>query len=313
MMDYVVGVDLGGTKIDIGLVDADNRIVARRRVPTHSEEGGVAVVERIAGVVEDMARETGGKVTALGICTPGPVDHINGMPLYLVNLPGLSNTPLRAMLAERLKLPVKLDHDAKAAALGDFHYGAGVGARSMSYITIGTGVGAALILNGELYYGDRNVSGEIGHITIDRHGEVCSCGTRGCVETYMSGPWLTRRYQWALERRGVPSDGAVTGERVAELAQSGDPVARQIVSEAGEALGIAVASLTMLVNIDLNVIGGSVAKLGDLLLEPARRTMPEFCFRSLGAGVQILPSALDDRAPILGCAWLAREALRTHF
>ncbi|MDZ4763977.1 MAG: ROK family protein [Chloroflexota bacterium] len=308
MSDYVVGVDLGGTKIDIGLVDADNRIVARRRIPTQSEQGGAAVVERIADVLADFARETGTTAVALGICTPGPVDHVSGTLLTLINLPGLSNTSLRALLAERLGIPVKLEHDAKAAALGDFHYGAGRGARSMAYITIGTGVGAALILDGQLYYGDRNAAGEIGHITIDRYGEVCSCGTRGCVETFMSGPWLIRRYLRAAAGRGVLFDTNITGERLAELAQSGDILARQVITEAGEALGIAVASLAMLVNVDLNVIGGSVAKLGDLLLDPARRTMPQFCFRALGAGVQILPSALDDRAPILGCAWLARAA-----
>jgi glucokinase len=309
MTAHVVGVDLGGTKIDVGLVDAENRIVARQRVPTQSDDGATAVIERIAGVVAELEREVGASAAALGICTPGPVDHVTGTLLTLVNLPGLSHTPLRALLAARLGIPVKLEHDAKAAALGDFHYGAGVGARSMAYITIGTGVGAALILDGALYYGDRNAAGEIGHITIDRHGELCSCGTRGCVETYLSGPWLIRRYQRALAGRGG-SNPTITGEQIAELAGAGDPLARQIVTEAGEALGIAVASLAMIVNIDLNVIGGSVAKLGDLLLEPARRTMPQFCFRALGAQVQIVPSALEDRAPILGCAWLARRALQ---
>jgi glucokinase len=311
MTDYVVGIDLGGTKIDLGLVDPENTIVRRKRIPTYSERGAESVVERIADVVAEFGRELpiGGQIAALGICTPGPVDHVSGTLLTLVNLPGLSNTPLRAMLAERLKLPVRLEHDAKAAALGDFHYGAGRDAQSMAYTTIGTGVGAALIIDGQLYYGDRNASGEVGHITIDRYGEMCSCGTRGCVETYMSGPWLARRYQRVLAGRGAPADTSVTGERVAELAQSGDPLARQIVTEAGEALGIALASMAMIVNIDLNVIGGSVAKLGDLLLEPARRTMPQYCFRALGAGVRIVSSALEDRGPILGCAWMARDAL----
>ncbi len=308
---WVVGVDLGGTKIDMGLVAPDNTVSARRRIATESELGAASVVERIAEVVEAFASQVpaGEKIAALGICTPGPVDHINGELLTLVNLPGLSNTPLRALLSERLQMPVRLEHDAKAAALGDFHYGAGKqhGVRSMTYTTIGTGVGAAIILDGQLYYGDGNASGEVGHITIDRHGEVCPCGTRGCVETYMSGPWLAKRYERGLSIAGAAPDELITGELVAQLAENGDPLALNVVTEAGEALGIAIASMAMLFDIELNVIGGSVAKLGEMLLEPARQTMPEYCFRALGERVKIVPTALGNNGPVLGCAWLARQ------
>jgi glucokinase len=309
--EWVIGVDLGGTKTDIGLVAPDNRIVARRRIATDSDQGAESVMERIAGVVESFKDElpSGKHIAALGICTPGPVDHVNGTLLTLVHLPGLSNTPLRTLLSERLDMPVRLEHDAKAAALGDFHYGAGKGARSMTYTTIGTGVGAAIILDGQLYYGDGNASGEVGHITIDRYGEACSCGTRGCVETYTSGPWLAKRYGRALEIAGTAPDAPITGELVAQLATSGDPLAVNIVTEAGEALGIAVASMAMILDIELNVIGGSVAKLGELLLEPARRALPQYCFRALGERARIVPTALGDDGPLLGCAWLARQAL----
>lgn len=313
MDEWVVGVDLGGTKIDIGLIAPDNSIVARQRIGTESEKGADSVVERIAEVVESRTFKvqvpSGEKIAALGICTPGPVDHVNGELLTLVNLPGLSNTPLRALLAERLGIPVRLEHDAKAAALGDFHYGAGKkdSAHSMIYITIGTGVGAAIILDGHLYYGDGNASGEIGHITIDRYGEQCHCGTRGCVETYMSGPWMAKRYERALTQAGKVSKEPITGELVAQLAERGDITARYIVTEAGEALGIAIASMAMIFDVELNVIGGSVAKLGDLLLEPARRTMPEYCFRALGERIRIVPTALGNNGPLLGCAWLARN------
>lgn len=305
---WVVGVDLGGTKIDIGLVAPDNTVPARRRIATDSEHGAASVVERIAAVVESFELPAGEKIAALGICTPGPVDHVNGELLTLVNLPGLSNTPLRALLSERLNMPVRLEHDAKAAALGDFHYGAGKHFNSMTYTTIGTGVGAAIILNGQLYYGDGNASGEVGHITIDRYGEVCQCGTRGCVETYMSGPWLAKRYERGVSIAGAAPDEPITGELVAHLAENGDPLALNIITEAGEALGIAVASMAMLFDIELNVIGGSVAKLGDLLIAPARRTMPDYCFRALGERVKIVPTALGGSGPLLGCAWLARQA-----
>lgn len=311
MSKWVVGVDLGGTKTDIGLVAPDNSIPARRRIATESGRGAASVVERIAEVVESFKPELppGEQIAALGICTPGPVDHVTGTLLTLVNLPGLSHTPLRALLSERLQIPVRLEHDAKAAALGDFHYGAGSDARSMTYITIGTGVGAAIILDGHLYYGDGNASGEVGHISIDRAGEQCACGTRGCVETYMSGPWMARRYERALADLGKTPDQPTSGERIAQLAEAGDALALQIVTEAGEALGMAVASMAMILDVQLNVIGGSVAKLGDLLLEPARKTMPQFCFRALGERVRIVPTALGNNGPLLGCAWLARQTL----
>jgi glucokinase len=248
----------------------------------------------------------------LGICSPGPVDHEAGLLIDPPNLQGLHHTPLRQKLIDRLGIPVVLEHDAKAAGLGDYYFGAGRGARSMIYIVVGTGVGAALIVDGAIYRGEHNSAGEIGHTTIDRHGELCGCGSRGCVETYMSGPWLGRRYERA---RGQGSDKPmadkplVGGNDVARLAAEGDPIALQVFEDAGDALGAAIATMAMMLDVDLYVIGGSVAKAGDLLLEPARRGVPKYSHRSVGARVRIVPTALGDDGPILGCAWLARQAL----
>jgi len=314
MNAWVVGVDLGGTKIDLGLVNPQDQIVARRRIPTQSNDGAQTVVERIAQSVADLEKELPERrhIAALGICTPGPVDHQTGMLLDPPNLPALHNTPLRQMLAERLRIPVSLEHDAKAAAVGEFHYGAGRGERSMVYIVVGTGVGAAFIIDQQLYHGLHSFAGEVGHITLDRHGELCSCGSRGCVETYMSGPWLARRYQHALDREGWTCPAtedlqAITGEHVAHLAKQGEPLAVKILVEAGEALGVAIASMAMILNIDLYVVGGSVAKAGDLFLKPARKIGPHYAFKSVSRHVRIVASELDTDGPILGCSWLARQ------
>jgi glucokinase len=313
MSDWVVGVDLGGTKIELGLVDPRNRVVGRHRMPTNADEGPQAVVERIAQSVARLERELpdGKRVVALGICSPGPLDHQTGTLKDPPNLPGLHNVPLRRMLAKRLDLPVSLEHDAKAAALGEFYYGAGRGARSMVFIVVGTGVGAAIIIDGQLYRGEHNFAGELGHVVLDRHGEACSCGSRGCVETYMSGPWLSRHYQRAVERQGpgqrIGDQGPVTGELVARLAEGGDALAVQVITEAGKALGVAVASMAMILNIDLYVVGGSVAKSGDLLLEPARKAVPDCSFQSVSSLVRIVATELGDDGPILGCSWLARQ------
>jgi glucokinase len=217
------------------------------------------------------------------------------------------------MLTDRLKIPVSLEHDAKAAALGEFYYGAGQDDQNMIYIVVGTGVGAAIIIDGQVYRGQHNFAGEIGHITINRHGELCSCGSRGCVETYMSGPWLVRRYQHAIEHEGwaclSKEPRAITGELVSQLAEQGDPLAVKILVEAGEALGTTIASLAMILNIDLYVIGGSVAKAGDLFLEPARKMVPHYSFKSVSSGVRIVANELDTDGPILGCGWLARQTI----
>ncbi|MDX2139223.1 MAG: ROK family protein [Chloroflexota bacterium] len=310
MTDYVIGVDLGGTKIDIGVIAPDNQIVARARIPTHNEQGGTAVVERIGRVIDEFRRDlpTNARLQALGICTPGPVDHSEGKLLTLVNLPGLSHAPLRQMLADRLGIPVRLEHDAKAAALGDFHYGAGRGARSMTYIVIGTGVGAAIIIDGQLYYGEGNAAGEVGHITIDRDGEMENSGVRGAVQRYASGPNLARRYMEAMVTQVTPDGDPITGGYVAKRALEGDPVAVRLVAEAGEALGIAIASMAMILDIELNVVGGGVAALGDLLLEPARHAMRRYCFAALAARLRLEQTALGDTGALLGCAWLARNA-----
>src|SRR5581483_71711 len=311
MDGWVVGIDLGGTKTALGLISPDNRVVAHRRMPTNADEGPSSVVERIAHLVADLEAEVPGgeRVAALGICCPGPVNHETGTLLKLVNLPGLSNTPLRQLLAERLNLPVRLEHDAKAAALGDFYFGAGRGHRSMVYVVIGTGVGAAIILNGRLYYGETNASGEVGHVSVDPDGELCHCGTPGCLETFTSRPSLVRRYRRALQEAGAPIDEpTITGEQITHLAAQGDPIAARLMEQSGRALGIAIASMAMILNIELYVIGGSVAKAGDLLLEPARQTVPKYCFKATAQHVQIKASELGDDGPILGCGWLARHA-----
>jgi glucokinase len=310
-MAHVLAIDLGGTKIDIGLIASDNQIIARSRIPTQQEQGAAAVVERIAQVTESLTRDLprAAKPAALGICTPGPVDHISGSLRTLVNLPALSGTPLRAMLADRLGIPVRLEHDAKAAALGDFHYGAGMDARSMTYTVVGTGVGAAIIIDGQLYYGEGNAAGEIGHITIDRYGAMENSGVRGAVQRYTSGPNLAHRYAEAMLTPNTPEGDPITGQYVADHARAGDPVAQRLIAEAGEALGIAIASMAMILDIELNVIGGGVAQLGDLLLEPARVAMRRYSFAALGERVRIVPSALGDAGALLGCAFMARTLL----
>ena len=312
MNDWIVGIDLGATKIALGLIDPLDRIVAQRRIPTEVTAGPEAAVERIVASIAELQAELppGNRVAAAGICSPGPLDHETGLIIDPPNLTGWRNVPLREMLESRLDMPVVLEHDAKASALGEYHYGVGRNAGSMVYIVVGTGVGAAIIIDGQIYRGMHNSAGEVGHITIDRDGEKGSSGIRGNVESFMSGPALAYHYQCLLEQAGRPTvQQPITGKWVAEQAAAGDDLAKQVLMHAGQALGVAVASLAMVLDIELYVIGSSVAKAGDLFLEPARQMAPAYCFESVASRVKILPAGLGDDGPILGCGWLARQTL----
>ena len=237
MEPWVVGVDLGATKVALGLIDPENRIVARRRFAMAETPTADAVVGRVARSIDELAAEAppGTRIAGLALCSPGPLDHLNGVILDPPNLPCLRNVPLAAMLQERLGMPVRLEHDAKAAALGEYHFGAGRDAANMVYIVIGTGVGAAVIVNGELFRGEHNSAGEIGHVTIDPQGEPCPCGNVGCVETFVAGPRIRARLHGSaapfLRPLVASAESAeVTGADVAQLAAEGDPVALDVMT-----------------------------------------------------------------------------------
>ena len=312
--DWVIGVDLGGTKIEIALISPENRVISRVRIPTNPHLGPQNVVERIGQEVDKLSalRPAGARISALGLCAPGPVDNAAGTLLDPPNLAGMHYAPLQQMLAKRLGIPVQIDHDAKSACLGEYYYGAGRGEPSMTYIITGTGVGSATIVNGQMIRGQNNLAGEVGHIPLDRDGDLCSCGSRGCVETFVAGPWLVRRYQRKTQNAaGVPATSAaeMTAVDIVNLALAGDKAACQVMDEAGRALGASIATLAMLLDVDLFVIGGSVYKAGDLLLEPARRAAPTHCYRSVGCSIRIVATEIGEDGHLLGCGWMARHAL----
>jgi glucokinase len=306
---WVIGVDLGGTKIAAGLVTPHNKIVEKIYVNTDISAGPAAVIERIAGCVEQLftALPAGEKVTTISVCCPGPLDHVAGVVLDPPNLTGWINIPLQQMLEERLGLPAPIEHDAKAAALGEFYFGAGREVNDMVFVVVGTGVGAAIIINGELYRGPTNSAGEVGHITVDMNGPACSCGSNGCVEVYVAGPDLAERFREAVAGQQLELPQELDGRYVAEQAAQGQPQARQVFAQAGQALGVAIASMAHLLDIDFYVIGGSVAQAGDLLLEPTRAAVRYRAFESIGSRVKVVASPLGDDAAILGCAWIARR------
>jgi glucokinase len=218
------------------------------------------------------------------------------------NLTGWRDVPFAAMLSERLSLPASLEHDAKAAALGEFHFGAGRGAHSMCLIIVGTGIGAAMIVDGNLQRGEQNAAGEVGHFTVNLDGPICTCGSQGCVEAYAGGPAIMNAYAYATRKK------VESAEEIVHAAHAGDEIARRVFGRAGRALGAGIATIAMTMDISTYVLFGSVIKAGELLLAPARAAVPRYSYHSIATRVRILVGELGNDAGILGAAWGGKDS-----
>jgi glucokinase len=273
-----IGVDLGGTKMAVGVVDSGQKVHYEGR------ESSIGLSED--RLVEDLAEELNEAkaarpdVVAAGLGIPATIDRERGVAIQAVNL-DISDVPLRDEMRKRLGLPVFMDNDANVAALAEFLYGAGRGARDMVMLTIGTGIGGGLILSGEVYRGSTGAAAELGHIVIDENGPPCqgNCPNHGCVEALASGTAIAKAGKAAAERDPdsalgkALADGPIVGRTVTDLALSGDGPAREVVADAGRHIGVALSSLANIFDPDVFVIGGGVSVVGDLLLDPAREEL----------------------------------------
>ncbi|MBI4672373.1 MAG: ROK family protein [Chloroflexi bacterium] len=299
-----IGVDLGASTFKCGLISPEWRIVARNEAPTRALEGPAQAAERVAQSVRALQAQlpAGATLAALGICSPGPIEHNTGVIVDPPNLTGWRNVPFAQMVREHLGIPVSLEHDAKAAALGEYHFGAGRGAKSMALIIVGTGIGAAFIVDGKLHRGEQDAAGEVGHFTVDMDGPICTCGSNGCVESYAGGPAIMNAYMYATRKK------VESAEEIVRAAQNGDEIAQRVLQRAGRALGVCIATVAMTMDISTFVLFGSVIRAGDLLLEPARATVPKYSHKSISSRVRVMAGELGNDAGILGAAWGARSA-----
>jgi len=312
----VVGVDLGGTKIGAGLVDGEGHIIASDYRQTLAAEGPDAVIGRMLEAAGEVMARAGARrpdVAAVGIGSPGPLDIETGVVLTSPNLPGWDCVPLRQRIEDGLGITTFLDNDANAAALGEHRFGAGRGVDHMIYVTVSTGIGGGLILDGALYHGVAGMAGEVGHQTIAPDGPRCGCGNRGCVEALASGTAIAHEAR-ASVARGAPtliaelaegSPERITAKLVAEAAGQGDEEAHRILTEAMESLGIGIANLVNLFNPQLIIIGGGLANIGPLLFEPVRRAIDRRAFPAPARAVRVVPAELNDDVGVLGAAAVA--------
>jgi glucokinase len=292
----VVAVDVGGTSIKAALIDADG--VSRRGsvLPTPVADGADAVVSAIRSTVRDLARADG-PVAGVGVVVPGDVDAEAGVARFSANL-GWRDVPLRALLRDDLGLPAVLDHDVRAAGLAERTIGLARARDDCLVAVIGTGIAGVITSAGRHVPGARSLAGELGHVAVWPDGDACPCGQRGCLERYASAAAIARRY---AERGGERLDAAGVVARIGH-----DPVAAAVWSEALEALGIALAACTMLLDPELIVLGGGLAAAGDALLGPVRAALASRVIWRAVPAVEL--STLGSRAGLLGSAILAWQA-----
>ena len=312
---YIVGVDLGGTNIVVGAMPEDgNKQLAVRHASTHAELGAEAVVHRIATMVAEVIAEVTASEKAreddflgVGVGAPGPLDRERGVVVVAPNL-GWRDFPLRDSISERTGLPVALDNDANCATIGEWWKGAAQGAKNVVGITIGTGIGGGIIMNGVLYHGSSDVAGEIGHTTIDSTGRYCRCGNYGCLEAYASGPAIAARAREALERDEVSTlrrmvDGhldELTAATVYAAAHAGDALALEVVRDTARFLGTGVGNMLNILNPDVVVITGGVTQAGEPLFEPLRAEVKRRAFRPAVDACRIVAGTRRSSAGMVG-------------
>jgi glucokinase len=294
-MDVAIGIDLGGTELRAAVVSADGEVLAHARTETAALDGPAAVIAQMADLVEQIA--PGHDLCGVGIGSPGPLDAASGTVVHAPTLVGWKDVPLASLAAARFGMPVRIDNDANVAALAEWRFGAGRGLRHMVYVTVSTGIGGGVILDGKLMHGRLSLASEIGHMAITEAPILCNCGGFGCWEALASGTALGQR---ATAAGGL---GRVTARDVARLAEAGDATAIRLLAEEARYLGLGFANLLHLYAPEMIVVGGGVsdslpAMRADIEAVIRRQAMPAY------RDVPIVAAALGHRAGVIGAALL---------
>jgi glucokinase len=314
----LLALDFGGTKLSAAVAAAgEHSWRARRQVPSAPDADALYDLDTVISLAHDLLQ--GATPAAIGVSFGGPVNAPKGIVLLSHHVPGWENVPLRDRLEARFGVPAAVDNDANLAALGEWRFGTGQGCRSLLYVTVSTGIGGGWVLDGRIYHGADSLAGEIGHMTVQPSGPVCTCGRRGCLETVAAGPAIAGRTRERLEtepqaggilREMVGGDvGAVTAKHVNQAAEAGDELAQQLLDEAAQALGLGIGCAIALMNPQRVVVGGGLAKSGERYFEAVRAAARANVLQ--GMRVDIVPAALGDDAPLWGAIALA-EGLLPH-
>ncbi len=313
----VVAIDIGGTKYIVAVISGDHRILSRVYRYTLSREGPEKVIARLMTTIGEVIGKSGIKPSQLGgiaVAYAGLVDIDKGLVTEAPNLPHWNNVPLRDILVKRFKMPAFVINDASAAALGEHRLGAGRNLNNLIFITVSTGIGGGIIINGELYDGTDGCAGEIGHMIVQLDGPECSCGRHGCWESLASGTAIARMAKEGLRNGeksvlldmtcGVIDD--VRAEIVARGARKGDALCKRVINQAAYYLGVGLGNLVNIFNPQMIIIGGGVSGMGEMILRPARRSMKEYAFKLPAGTVRVVRVGLGADSGLLGASVYAQ-------
>jgi glucokinase len=309
----IIGVDVGGTNIVVAAVSFQGDVLARSSGPTLPRRGPEDGVRRIVGLIAQVQASAGGRTFAgVGVGCTGPIDRVTGTVHNPYTLPTWEGFPLTEALSRSLGVPVVMENDAHAGALGEHWRGAGRGTQNMIYVTVGTGVGGGLILNGALYTGATGTAGEIGHHCVNMDGPECYCGSRGCLELYASAPALSQRARAKAEPASGLLYSLVDGELdridpevIAQAARQGDPAAWDVIRDAAATLGVGLSNLALILVPEAIVLGGGVMRSFELFEPAIQATLGRLQF-PLG-DLRILPAELGLNAGVVGAARAVRD------
>lgn len=307
---YVIGVDLGGTKISTALAELNGNILNENTIPTNAKDGEEAVLSRIIYAIEQILELTGKRadeIKTIGIGSPGPLDSKKGVILETPNIP-FKNFQLVKPIEDRFEIPTYLENDANAAAIGEFMFGAGRNTKNMIYITVSTGIGAGAIVEGKIYRGNTCNALELGHSTILPDGPRCNCGNYGCLEVLSSGTAIARVANEQLKAgkdSSLKNYEVVTSYEVFQEAKKGDKLSLDVLNKCLQYLGIGIANIITIMDPEVVVLGGGVSLAGDIVFDRVNEVVNERCFKVLKENCRVVPAALGKQSGVVGAVALA--------
>jgi glucokinase len=302
---YVIGMDIGGTKLAVVISDMKGRIIRKVKRPTEAERGPDHVIGKLFEMTHqliDGTRVELDQVAGIGVSCGGPLDTKTGIVYSPPNLPGWDAIPLKAKIEEEFGIPAIIENDANAGALAEWMFGAGRGYSYVVYMTMGTGIGGGIVVNGRIYHGANDTAGEVGHQILIPDGPQCGCGKRGCLEALCSGPSIARRAREAVRQNPDTLILKLAGNRiedvrsehVVEAARQDDPLAMKLIDETAFYMGWGIANMVNILNPEVVIIGTIAVAAGDLLLEPIRRNVRRMAMERAASIVRVLPAQLGE-------------------
>ena len=320
MKKYYIAIDIGATNTKFGLLKMPGRIVSKKIIKTtdykNPQEFSLISRNIIYSFLKDR-KITKNSVVGIGIGAPGPIDNQKGLVHYFVNIPGWKEVPIRRMLMKKVKLPVFIDNDVNVMTLGEYKFGAGKGSKDIVGITLGSGVGGGLILNGKLFYGANMAAGEIGHMPINVNGPACPCGGHACLEAYVGNKRIASRAKSEMQGKKTliksimrEKNSRLSPKIIYEAAKRNDKIAKKILHDTGVYIGVGLTGIVNLLNPEKIVIGGGVSNAGRFIFKAIEKTVKNRAMKIHAKTVKIVKAKLGEDAGLMGCLALVEEGLK---